>query len=86
MRPLYDDFDEFEFDDSAAVKHMLRELQREEVRMASRRRHGPGVKKRWDDDFEDDDYDDFEDYEDVDEYDDYDDDEFDSYATVNDDS
>ena len=81
MRPLYDDFDEFEFDDSIAVKQMLREIEREQIRMASRRKHGPGKKKRWDDDA-DDDFGDYEDYEDFEEYDDYDEDEFDSYARV----
>ena len=81
MRPLYDDFDEFEFDDSAAVKHILRDLQREEIRMASRRRHGPGTKKRWSDEFEDDDSEDFEEVED---FDDYNDDEFDSYSALDD--
>lgn len=81
MRPFYDDFDEFEFDDSVAVKQMLREMEREDLRMASRRRRGPSNKKRWDDDFDDDLIADnpgaHEDYE---IYDDYDDDEFDSYS------
>ena len=84
MRPLYDDFDEFEFDDSAAVKHILRDLQREEIRMASRRRHGPGAKKRYSDEFEDDDYGDSEDYEETEDFDDYNDDEFDSYSALDD--
>jgi len=82
MRPLYDDFDEFDFDDSVAVKHMLRDLQRDETRMASRRKQGPGTKKRWEDDPEDDDYDDYEDYEDDEDFDDYNDDEFDSYSAL----
>lgn len=78
MRPLYDEFDEFEFDDSVAVKQMLREMEREEIRRASRRKHGPGSRKRWEDDFDDDFPDDeVEDYE---EYEDYDDNEFDSYS------
>lgn len=78
MRPLYDEFDEFEFDDSVAVKQLLREMEREEIRMAGRRKHSPGNKKRWNDEFEDEFPDDeFEDYE---EYDDYDDNEFDSYS------
>ena len=80
MRPLYDDFDEFDFDDSAAVKQMLREMQREEIRLASRRKGGPGNKHRWTDD-DDDDLDEFEDYED---YEDYDGDEFDSYSDSDD--
>jgi hypothetical protein len=80
MRPLYDDFDEFDFDDSAAVKQMLREMQREEIRLASRRKRGPGNKQRWTDE-DDDDLDEFEDYED---YEDYDSDEFDSYSDSDD--
>lgn len=77
MRTLYDDFDDFEFDDNETLKRMLREQAREELRNASRRRRGPGTKQRWNDefddeldDFEDDDYEDFE----------YDEDEFDQYA------
>ena len=79
MRPLYDDFDDFEFDDVVAVKQMLREMEREEMRLASRRKHGPGKKKRWDDDV-DEDFGDSEDFEDYEDYDDYDDNEFDSYS------
>jgi hypothetical protein len=79
MRPLYDDFDEFDFDDSAAVKQMLREMQREEIRLASRRKRGPGNKQRWKDE-DDEDFDDFDDFEDYEDYEDYDGEEFDSYS------
>lgn len=82
MRPVYDDFDEFDFEfaDSMIVRQMLREKQREQRRLASLRANGPGSKRSreefkapWDDE-------DYEDYEDYDEYDEYDDDEFDSYT------
>ena len=78
MRQWYDDFDDFDFDESGAAKRMLREMQREKARMASRRKHGPGLKRRWDE--FDTDSEDFGDYEDFQDYDDYDDDEFDSYS------
>jgi hypothetical protein len=82
MRPLYDDFDEFDFDDSAAVKQMLREMQREEIRLSSRRKRGPGHKQRWQD--EDEDEDDVEDFEDYEDYEDYDGEEFDSHSLMDD--
>lgn len=86
MRPVYDDFDEFDFDDSVAVKQMLREMQREEMRLASRRRRGPGGKQRWKDEDNEDfgDFDGYEDYKDYKDYEDYDDDEFDSYSALDD--
>lgn len=78
MNPGYDDFDEFEFDDSLAVRKMLLEMRREELRQAAQRRRGHTPRKRWDD-FDDDDED--EDvYGEYDGDDDYDDDEFDSYS------
>ncbi len=82
MRSLYDDFDEFEFDDSVVVRQMLKELQREEVRRAVRRKNGPGNKKRWDDEPDDDfgDYESYEEYDESNDYEDYDDDEFDAYS------
>ena len=73
MRPLYDEFDEFDFADSSVVSRFMREQLREERRMANRRHHGPG------DDSSLDEFDDFDDFE---EYDDYDDDEFDQYAGI----
>ena len=82
MRPLYDDFDEFEFEldfaDSATAKKILREKLHERRRLASRRAHGSGKKRKrddFDDNYEDDDFD-----EDYDEYNDYDDEDSDSYS------
>lgn len=80
MRPLYDDFDDYDFADSEVVRQMLREQQREELRL-HRRWAGPRKSRRTDD--LDDDHDKFDDYEEFDEYDEYDDynaDEFDSYS------
>lgn len=80
MRPLYDDLDDFDFADSEVVRQMLREQQREELRL-NRRWAGPRKKHRaedFDDDVEEDD--DYEEYDEFDEYDDYDADEFDSYS------
>jgi hypothetical protein len=85
MRPLFDDFDEFDFDDYPSVARLLREQRLEESHSSKIRSHGPRHKRQFD---EDDDYDDFDfDYEDNDnddfkEYDDYDEREFDSYAGV----
>ena len=80
MSTVYDDLDDFEFDDNEIVKRMLREQAREELRIASRRRSGPGNKRRWEDDSDDLNDDEYE-YEDYDEdYDGYDEDEFDEYA------
>ena len=77
MRPLFDDFDEFDFDDSPSVARLLREQRLEESRFASHKSHGPKHKRQFDDDS---DYD-FEDYDDdFEDYDDYDEREFDSYA------
>ena len=83
MRPLYEDFDEFDFDDSVAVKQMLREMQREEIRLASRRKRGPSHKQRWKDE-DDDDFEESDSYEDYEEYEDYDGEEFDSYSMMDD--
>ena len=80
MRPLFDDFDEFDFDDSPSVARLLREQRLEESRFASRKSHGPKHKRQFDDDS---DYDDFEDFDDdFEDYDDYDEREFDSYAGI----
>jgi hypothetical protein len=86
MRPLFEDFDEFDFDDNPSVARLLREQRLEESRFASRKSNGPKHRRQFDndeyDDFGDsDDYD--EDYDDYDgDYDDYDEREFDSYAGV----
>jgi hypothetical protein len=81
MRPLFDDFDEFDFDDNPAVARLMREQRLEESVFSGRKSQGPKHKRQFDDDddygdFDDDydDYDDFEDYEDEDER------EYDSYG------
>lgn len=68
-----DDFEEFEFADSAAVDRILREQRRDKRRFASRRYHGPEDENPFDDS---------EDYGGYDDYDDYDDDEFDKYSGI----
>ena len=71
MRPFYDDNDEFAFGDVGAIRRIMREQQREELRFARRSKVGPGDRDHWDDDdYDDDDFD----------YDDYDDEEFDRHA------
>jgi hypothetical protein len=86
MRPLFEDFDEFDFDDSPSVARLLREQRLEESRFASRKSQGPKHKRQFDNDEDYDDpgdYDDFDDFDDYDEdYDDYDEREFDSYAGI----
>ena len=67
MRRLYDDFEEFDFADSATVGRILREQRREERRFASRRYHGPALEDRADD---------------TEYYADYDDAEFDKYSGI----
>ena len=84
MRKLYDDFEDYELDDSETLRRVLREQAREELRFASRRRRAktkkyPSGTLDFDDELETDDH--FGDYED---FDDYDEDEFDSYAGVTD--
>jgi hypothetical protein len=66
MRPLFEDFDEFDFDDSPSVARLLREHRLEESRFASRKSHGPKHKRPFDDG----------------DYDEYDEREFDSYAGI----
>ena len=82
MRPLFEDFDEFEFDDSPTVARLLREYRLEESRFAGRKSHGPKHKRQ----FNDEEYDEFDRYDDLDDYDedydDYDEREFDSYAGI----
>lgn len=79
MRKDYDDFDDYDLDDSETLRRILREQAREELRFASRRRKGVSNKYRSDAfEFDDDDFDD--DFGDVEDYEDYDADEFDSYA------
>jgi hypothetical protein len=80
MRPLFEDFDEFDFDDSPTVARLLREQRLEELRFASRKAHGPKHKRQSDNDDEYDDFDDDDGFDDLEDYDDYDEREFDSYA------
>ena len=75
MRPLYDDFEDYELDDSAVMDRFRREQAREQRRLAHRRAYGTAGRHR-----NNDDYDDFEDYEDYEDFDDYDEDEFDEHA------
>jgi hypothetical protein len=85
MRPSYDDFDDFEFDDSELMKRMLREQNREQRRLASRRYHGPGSRRRsrsYSDYSDYDEFDGVEEYEEFDDFEEYDDDEFDEYAGI----
>ena len=77
MRPLYDDFDEFDFDDSEVVRRMLREQYREERRFAGKKHRGPSGRHKVE---EYDEYDDIGDLEDYEDYDEYNDDEFDMYS------
>jgi casein kinase II subunit beta len=73
MRTPYDDSDGFDFADSPAVRRIVQEQKREEMRHVRRRNiAGPGDHDP-DDDFDDDDDDDFDD-------DDYDENDFDSYS------
>ena len=70
MRPLFEDIDEFDFDDSPHVARLLREQRLEESRYAGRKSAGPKYKRSFNND--EDEYD----------YDDYDEGEFDAYAGV----
>jgi hypothetical protein len=79
MTRIYDDFDEFEFDDSFAVRKMLQEMRRDELRRAIRRKRGHTQHRPWED-FDGDEDSDYDDYENYEEYEDYDNDEFDSYS------
>jgi hypothetical protein len=80
MRPLFEDIDEFDFDDSPHVARLLREQRLEESRYAGRKSAGPKYKRPFDNN--EDEYDEFDDYEDYEDYNDYDEREFDAYAGV----
>ena len=77
MRPTYDDFDDFEFDDNDLVSRIIREQEREERRLASKRQRGTTLKRRQEYFDSQEEFSDLESYED---FSDYDDDEFDAYA------
>ena len=82
MRPLYEEFDDFDFGDDDIVAKMMREQEREEYRLASRRRSRPS-KRHWQESLEaDEEFSDVSSYEESSAYDDYDEDEFDSYADL----
>jgi hypothetical protein len=82
MRPLYDEFEDFDFGDTDAVARMMREQQREELRLASRRR-SRNTRHRWEESaIDEDEFSDVTSFEELDDYDDYDEDEFDSYADL----
>lgn len=73
MRTPYDEADGFEFSDSLAVRRIMQEQEREEMRYARHRiSRGPGDRDPGDD------YDDDDDFDDFDDFDDYDEEEFDS--------
>ena len=80
MRALFEDFDEFDFDDSPHVARLLREQRIEESRYVGRKSTGPKYKRPFNE--TEDEYDDFVDYEDYRDYDEYDEREFDAYAGV----
>ncbi|MDH3336961.1 MAG: hypothetical protein OER22_04145 [Gammaproteobacteria bacterium] len=77
MRPLFDEFDELDFDfaDNAAVERAIREQRREERRLGRRRSFGHKNVRV-------DEFSDYDDFTDLDDYSDYDDDEFDSYSRM----
>lgn len=83
MRPLYDDFADFDLDfaDGATATRILREKLRAQRRLAGRHASGPGRKPKrgaFDDEYDDDEG--YEDYDEYEGYDDRDDDEPDSYS------
>ena len=84
MRKVYDDFEDYDLDDSEMLRRVLREQAREELRFASRRRRGKANKYPpsgfdFDDELELED-----DLPGCEDFDDYDEDEFDSYAGMTD--
>jgi hypothetical protein len=80
MRHFNDEFDEFDFSDDDIVTKIMREQEREERRLASRRHRGSARKHRHEAFVPQDDVDDVDDDDDFEIYDDYDDDEFDTYS------
>lgn len=73
MSPRYDEFEDFDFDDSPAVEHMLRDMQREELRRKISRKRNRSDRHRWEEPYRQEAA-----FDDFDEYEDYDDEEFDS--------
>jgi hypothetical protein len=72
MRPLYDEFEEFDFADSPALNRFMREQRREERRLASRKNDW----RRTEDFFE------LDEFDDVSDYTDYQEEEFDRFAGI----
>lgn len=79
MRALHDEFDEFVFGDSDMVQKIMREQEREERRLASRRRRTATAKYRFEPVDEIDDFSDLDSFEETD-FSDYNEDEFDRYS------
>ena len=93
MRPQFDDFDEFDFDDSHTVARLLREQRRDASRRARRKSSGPKRHRFDDDDDNSRDYGGYGSdggyqnhretaYYECGDYDDYDEQEFDLYAGI----
>lgn len=74
MRPSYNDFDDFSFDEIESLRRRARNRDLALQRVKARKRHfGPGDDADFDQDDWDDDFDD-------DDFDDYDEDEWDRYS------
>jgi hypothetical protein len=84
MRPLFEDFDEFEFEDSPTVARLLREHRRTEARRTRRMSAGPKHHRYLDEDDEPNEgyggYGSYHEDSKFSDYDDYDEEEFDLYA------
>ena len=76
MRVRYNDFEDYELDDTRAMRRLMHERQREGLRLSKNKRRKFKAGPR-DEDWDDDDWEDHEDYE---SYDDYDSDEYDRHA------
>ena len=77
MRPLYDEFDDFDFDDSAVMARLRREQNREQRRLANRRKHKAADHHR-----DLDSYGDIDDLEGYGSFEDYDASEFDEHSDL----
>lgn len=84
MRPLFEELDEFEFEDSPTVARLLREHRREEARHTRRSSAGPKHHRYLDEDDEPNEgyggYGSYHEDSKFSDYDDYDEEEFDLYA------
>lgn len=77
MRVRYNDFEDYELDDTRAMRRLMHERQREGLRLSKKRRKMKGPR---DEEWDDDDWDEYEDYEDYEDSEDYDEDEFDRHS------